>query len=417
MHRAPADRIAPPRRADGARRHHVIVIGAGIGGLSAALALQRQDLCVSVYEQAHALNEVGAGLVMTPNAIHGLNFLGVGADVTASSNLSYGHQYRHYRTGEVLRRRPAADTYAASYGAGVYYVHRADLHSALLAAVLANDPNCVYLDHTSSELSQDKGQVRVRFTNGAAVEGDALIGADGCRSVVREALQGREPIAYIGQIAFRALIPRNRLSDNYDFERSMYLGPGRLFLAYPLRKTALVNIVALVQQSAWQDEGWTTPAEIAELAEMYGDFADEVRTLINAIEPGMLFKWGLHDRPPLESWSRGRATLLGDAAHPMSPFLGQGAALAIEDAVVLARCFATASNTPQALQLYERARRPRANAAQHHSRARAEALQGTFVENFDTKRNAEDTRLLKALFAYNPATAPLEQEVSMEIQS
>jgi salicylate hydroxylase len=417
MRRAPADRIAPPRPADAARRHRVIVIGAGIGGLSAALALQRQGLRVSVYEQTQALKEAGAGLVLTPNAIHGLNFLGVGADVTAASNLSRGHQYRHYRTGEVLRRRPAAATYAASHGAGVYYVHRADLHSALLAAVLANDPNCVYLDHTFSELSQDKGHVRVRFANGAAVEGDVLIGADGCRSAVREALHGREPIAYMGQIAFRALIPRDRLSDNYDFKRSMYLGPGRLFLAYPLRKTALVNIVALVRQKEWQDEGWTTPAERAELAEMYGDFVDGVRSLINAIKPGTLFKWGLHDRPPLESWSRGRATLLGDAAHPMSPFLGQGAALAIEDGVVLARCFAKASNTPQALQLYEQARRPRANAAQRHSRTRADALQRTFVEDFDTKRNAEDTRLLNALFAYNPATTPLEQEVSMEIQS
>ena len=417
MHRAPADHIAPPRRADASCRHHVIVIGAGIGGLSTALALQRQGLRVSVYEQAPALKEVGAGLVMTPNAIHGLNFLGVGGDVTASSNLSRGHQYRHYRTGKVLRRRPAADTYAASYGAGVYYVHRADLHSALLAAVLANDPNCVYLDHTFSEFSQDKGHVRVRFANGAAVEGDALIGADGCRSAVCEALHGREPTAYMGQIAFRALVPRSRLSDDSDFKRSMYLGPGRLFLAYPLRKTALVNIVALVRQSAWQDEGWTTPAQLAELAELYGDFADRVRTLIDAIEPGTLFKWGLHDRPPLESWSRVRATLLGDAAHPMSPFLGQGAALAIEDAVVLARCFAKASNTPQALQTYERARRPRADAAQRHSRIRAEALQGAFVENFDAKRNAEDTRLFNALFAYNPATTPLEQEVSMEIQS
>jgi len=353
---------------------------------------------------------------MTPNALHGLTFLGIGDQVTMSSSRSRGHEYRHYRTGEVLQTRPPAEAYEASYGAGVYYVHRADLHGALLAAVLSNDSDCLHCGHAFTDFSQDEEGVVVRFANGACVEGDALIGADGCRSVVREALHGREPAAYMGHVAFRALVPGTRLPDGYDYRRSMHLGPGRLFLSYPLRKNAFQNVVAIARQRAWQEESWTMNADVSELLELYAAFNDEVCGLIKAIETGTLFKWGLHDRQPLARWSSGRVTLLGDAAHPMSPFLGQGAALAIEDGVVLARCLAEVCDLPPALALYERVRKPRADAAQRHSLARADALQGAFVESFDAQRDAEDTRLLGALFAYNPATAFLGEELTMEAQ-
>jgi salicylate hydroxylase len=234
---------------------------------------------------------------------------------------------------------------------------------------------------------------------------------------VREALHGHEPVAYMGQVAFRALVPSARLPDGYDYRRSMHLGPGRLFLSYPLRKNAFQNVVAIARQRAWQEESWTVHADVSELLELYADFNDEVCGLIKAIETGTLFKWGLHDRTPLARWSSGRVTLLGDAAHPMSPFLGQGAALAIEDGVVLGRCLAEACDLPPALALYERVRRPRADAAQRHSLARADALQGAFVDSFDAQRDAEDTRLLGALFAYNPATASLGEELAIKVQS
>ncbi|HKO72995.1 MAG TPA: FAD-dependent monooxygenase [Bradyrhizobium sp.] len=388
---------------------HVLVVGAGIGGLSAALALQRHGVRASLYERARAATEFGAGVVMTPNAIQGLNFLGVGDQVTESSSRSRGHEYRHYRTGEVLQRRPPAEVYTARYGAGVYYVHRADLHRALLAAVLANDPDCVHCGHVFTDLSQDQDGVVVRFANGACAKADALIGADGCRSVVREALHGREPVGYTGQVAFRALVPSTRLPNGYDYRRSMHLGPGRLFLSYPLRKNAFMNVVAIARQPAWQEESWTVHASVPELLERYADFNGEVRDLIKTIETTTLFKWGLHDRPPLATWSAGRATLLGDAAHPMSPFLGQGAALAIEDGVVLARCVAGACDLPQALASYERARRARADAAQRQSLARGDALQRAFVDSFDAHRDAEDTRLLDTFFDYNPATVALDE--------
>ncbi len=392
---------------------HILVVGAGIGGLSAALALQRYGFRVSVYEQADVLKELGAGVVLTPNAVHGLNFLGIGHEVARCASVSEGHEYRHYRTDKLLQRRPSTDT--AAYGACAYYVHRADLQSALLAAVTRNDPDCVHLGHTFAGFSQDADCVSVRFTNGAAVEGDALIGADGIRSAVREALHGHEPVVFMRQVAFRALIPNTRLPHCYEYRRCMRVGPRRLFLSYPLRKNALLNVIAIAQQDAWQEESWAVPAEQAELLKLYEDFAASVRALINAIAPGTLFKWGLHDRSPLEGWSQGRTTLLGDAAHPMSPFLGQGAALAIEDGVILGRCFAETRSAPEATALYERTRRRRANSAQRHSRIRADALQGTLVKNFDAHRDASDTGLLNTLFAYNPATASLEEE-ALEVE-
>jgi salicylate hydroxylase len=396
---------------------HVLIVGAGIGGLSAALALQRHGFRASLYERASALSELGAGVLMTPNAIHGLKFLGVGDQVTQSASRSRGHEYRHYRSGALLQRRRPAEAYAASYGAGVYYVHRADLHGALLAAVLANDPDCLHCGHTFTDCSRDEEGIVVRFANGAHCECDALIGADGCRSVVREALYGREPVAYIGQVAFRALVSGASLPDGYDYRRSMHLGPGRLFLSYPLRKNAFMNVVAIARQRAWEEESWTVHADTSELLELYADFTDDVCGLIKAIGAGTLFKWGLHDRPPLARWSCGRATLLGDAAHPMSPFLGQGAALAIEDGVVLARCLVETCDLRSALGLYERVRKPRADAVQGHSLTRADALQRAFVDDFDAHRDAEDTRLLDALFAYNPATTSLDQQFPLKAQS
>ena len=292
--------------------------------MSAALALQRNGFRASLYERAGAPHELGAGVLMTPNALHGLTFLGIGDQVTMSSSRSRGHEYRHYRTGEVLQTRPPAEAYEASYGAGVYYVHRADLHGALLAAVLSNDSDCLHCGHAFTDFSQDEEGVVVRFANGACVEGDALIGADGCRSVVREALHGREPAAYMGHVAFRALVPGTRLPDGYDYRRSMHLGPGRLFLSYPLRKNAFQNVVAIARQRAWQEESWTMNADVSELLELYAAFNDEVCGLIKAIETGTLFS-GVS---MIGSRSRGGALVVSPSSAMRRircrPFLGKG---------------------------------------------------------------------------------------------
>jgi salicylate hydroxylase len=383
---------------------HVIIIGAGIGGLTAALSLQRHGFRVSVYEQASKLGEVGAGLIVTPNAMHALNFLGVGEAIATTSSVAAELQIRHCRTGEVLRRRPAGDFYKAKYGADFFQVHRADLHDALSTAVFANDPTCIHLDHTFSDLQQDETGVVARFANGAVAAGNALIGCDGGRSTVRDKVFGSAPVGYAGQVSFRALVPVGRLPQELRTHRQCFhIGPGRFFVHFGLRKNSVLNIVANARQPRWEDEGWAIPAKVSELLELYSDFHPQVLQLIGAIEPNALFKWGLRDREPLQEWTRGRVSMLGDAAHPMLPFLGQGAVMAIEDGTVLGRCFAKARAPEEALRLYEVARKQRANAAQIFSRERGRALQGSDLDQPRPGRDAEDL----GMFDYNPASVPI----------
>ena len=393
-----------PERSSRMTEYHVMIIGAGIGGLAAALSLQRHGMRVSIYEQAPELREFGAGLMVTPNAMHALNFLGVGGVIAATSNVSAGLLIKHYRTGEVLVHRSHGDAYRLKYGAGNFQVHRADLHNALSTAVLANDSGCIHLAHAFTDLSQDDSGVVARFANGVVASADALIGCDGGRSAVREKVLDSAPVAYSGQVSFRALVPAARVPQELQTpSRCLSIGPGRMFLHYLLRKDSVMNIVANTRQPRWEAEGWAIRAEVSELLELYGDFHPQVLRMIESIELDGLFKWGLRDREPLSQWTIGRVSTLGDAAHPMSPFLGQGAVMAIEDGMVLGRCFAKASTAEEALALYERARRQRANTVQLESREQANALQGSHLEHFNPGRNAEE----RGLFDYNPATVPI----------
>jgi salicylate hydroxylase len=381
---------------------HVIIIGAGIGGLTAALSLQHHGVRVSIYEHALELREFGAGLLVAPNAMNALNFLGVGATIAAVSNVSTGVVFKHYQTGEILRRLEQEGT--SKYGAGLFQVHRADLHNALSAAVLANDAGCIHLGHSFTDLSQDSGGVAAQFANGVVASADALIGCDGHRSAVREKVHGSAPVAYMGQVSFRALLPVANLPPELrKGPRCMYLGPGRQFLHYLLRNGTVMNIVAHTRQPRWQDEGWQIRAEIQEFLDLYKDFHPDVPHMIQSIEPDSLFKWGLRDREPLAQWTIGRISALGDAAHPMSPFLGQGAAMAIEDGMVLGRCFAKAGTPEEALVLYECARKQRANGVQLASWEQAKLQQGSSLEDFTPGRPAHD----RGLFDYNPVTVPI----------
>ena len=384
-------------------RHHVVIVGAGIGGLTAALSLQRHGCTVSVYEQAAELKEFGAGLLVTPNAMRALNHLGVGRKIAETSSASGALFLKHYKTGAILHRRAGSDECESRYGAGHFQVHRADLHDALRTAVLQNDASCIHLDYKFSEFLQDKNRVVARFANGAVAIGDALVGCDGSKSQVRDVLCGAEPVSYMGQVAFRALIPMASLAATLQSQPCcLYIGARRMFLHYPLRKNKLLNVVAIVQQSRWHDEGWAIPAEIAELAELYSDFHPRVLQLITSIEATTMFKWGLRDRDPSPRWTFERVSLLGDAAHPMSPFLGQGAVMAIEDGMVLGRCFAAARSPQDALRLYEATRKQRANAIQFRSRERASALQTADPSQVEPG-SAEDL----GLFDYDPACVSL----------
>jgi salicylate hydroxylase len=326
----------------------ISIVGAGIGGLSAALALQHFGYRVRVFEQARELREVGAGVAISPNAMHALDFLGVGERVAKEAGPAGAFVSRHFQTGEVLKIRPGND-YVEKYGAAYHQVHRIDLHAALASAVGRNDPDCVLLGHCFGALTQDAGGLVAKFTNGKTFASDVLIGCDGGTSKVRACVFGDEVENYTGQVAFRALLPvANVPASILEHPFAMFVGVNRFFLHYPLRHQTIMNVIAVGREPSWQQEGWRIPATVEEFANLYSDLYPPALQLIRAIAPGTLFKWGLRDREPLPQYTEGRVTMLGDAAHPMTPFLGQGACLAFEDAMVLGRAFAAANTFQEA---------------------------------------------------------------------
>lgn len=382
-----------------AKAERIIIVGGGIGGLAAALALQQRGYSVRVYERAREMREIGAGVAIAPNARRALRSLGIDGELKRISFHGEALHICNYTTGEVIRsiNEPVDED---ENRLGMLQVHRGDLHSLLMRAVQANDPDALHADHTFVSLEQDADGVTVAFENGTTARAEVVIGADGNASAVRSFLFPGEPPRFNGQVAFRALTPRDRVPQRIlDRPVGMYAAPGRYLLHYPLRGGSVMNVIGVGQATAWQDEGWSIPATNAEFEAHYGDLAPELLEMIRDIPPGELFKWGLRDREPLATWTVGRVTVLGDAAHPMTPFLGQGACLALEDALVLGRAFAESDVIDQALSRYEAARRPRGTNVQLWSREQGQALQNPKL----TWRSPQDLGLTE----YDPVTTPI----------
>jgi len=349
----------------------VIVVGAGIGGLAAALGLLRTGQQVRVLEQVDVLGEVGAGLSITPNAGKALRHLGLEQDLVRIGSNPPAGCIRHYATGDVLVQLPQ-DRSRERYGMPLYHVHRADLHAALLAAVQALDPRCVVTSATVRSVETSTAAATVELSDGTRHTADWLIGADGIHSATRAALFGPDHPNFTGYVAWRGLIPGGIVPpDLLDPPLCMTVGPRRLLMRYPLRGGSLVNFVAIARRSAWMEEGWSVRSSLEELLEEFADFEPHSLRLLELTPVDRLFTWGLFDRDPLPTWTRGRATLLGDAAHAMPPFTGQRAVMAPEDAAVMARVVATAVEPDEALRRYEAARHARVSAALAMSRSRA----------------------------------------------
>lgn len=377
----------------------IIVIGAGIGGLAAALGLQRRGFKVAVYERAQEIREVGAGLIVTANARRALHDLGVDEDLERLSCCVPIMYTCNYQTGEILREHPNAGI-REKYGFATLQVHRADLHTLLMNAVAANDAEALHPGHEFVGLDETETGVTVRFANGAEDSGDALIGADGNASAIRALLFPGVATTFNGQVAFRALLPAEAVPDRVnELGQGMYAGPQRYILHYPLRGGRIMNIIGCGQATEWEEEGWAIPATNEEFANAYADFAPHLIEMIGNIPEGGLFKWGLRDREPLATWTTDRVGMLGDAAHPMTPFLGQGACLAIEDAMLLARAFAASNSVKEVLVRYEGARKERGNGVQLASLEEGRALQDPRIP----RRTAVDRGLLK----YDPVTVPV----------
>ena len=339
----------------------VLIVGGGIGGLTAALALTRAGYRVAVYEQAPEFSEIGAGIMLTPNATRVLRHLGLEAALDRAALRPPASVYRRFDDASVIGDAPLAEAMESAYGAPYFHIHRSDLLDVLLAAVRAQGAAELNAGRMARDCSQEGGEVTVQFSNGDAAVGDLLLACDGIRSTLRgRLLAGAEP-RFRGQVAWRSLVPADGLPERVTARESVvWIGRDRHIVQYVLRGGSLVNYVAIAVQDRWAGEGWTRPAKRSELRAGFAGWHEDVQSLLEATPAGALYKWGLFDRDPLEQWVYGRVALLGDAAHPMLPFMAQGSAMAIEDAVILARCVADFDDLEVALSRYEAVRRERA---------------------------------------------------------
>ncbi len=379
----------------------LLVIGAGLGGLTAALALRKAGFSVEVHEAASRLGEVGAGLTISRGAQSVFRHVGVQDAVARCSTPSAGFPFLHYRTGRILAG-------ALDHGIGLpddgiadisRQCHRADLHGVLANAF--DGP--LHLGHRLIGIDEIAHGVRARFADGSSAEGDGLIAADGVRSEARAILWGETAPRFTGQMAYRFLVDRAVAAPFLEHGRgAVFLGPQRTFNRYTLRAGAVLNCVGIAATDAWVDEGWSTPAGRDELLATFAGWHPAVIGLMGAAD--RLIKWGIFDHAPLPRWSAGRVTLLGDAAHAMLPFLGMGAAMAIEDAMILTRAFEAEGDVAPAFARYEAARIPRTTLMQAKSIEQGVLTQARDPENYDaTAAPASDPAILD----YDPVAAPI----------
>lgn len=347
----------------------IIIVGAGIGGMTAALALLQRGIPVEIYEDAPELGDVGAGLTIGPSARKVLEHLKLIEPLRAEVVAANAAGHRHYQTGEFVQYSEFTDTDWLHGLHGTWFLHRADLHNELVHQVRLLAPQSIHLSHHLTSFEQDGSQVTAIFDNGVRVTGRGLIGSDGLRSTVRAGLFGQESPRFSGVVAWRGLIPVDRIpAGTLTPDSCRWIGPNWRILCYPVRHRTLINYVAAVGRQTWTVESWKEHSEVQELVDAFADGDPTISRVVAQTPPELCFKWALYDRDPLTTWTQGRVTLLGDAAHAMLPFLGMGAAMAMEDGLVMARCLAEYDDVETAFQRYQQARQPRANEVQIASR-------------------------------------------------
>lgn len=391
---------------------HVLIAGAGIGGIVAALALVQRGFTVSLFEQAPELHELGAGVQISPNGSCVLREIGMQPALEVISSRPTSREARLYNTGQRWVMQSSADV-AARYGAPFWLVHRGDLHQALVAALEERSPGVVRVGARCVGLKQDADGVTLLLESGERIRGDVLIGADGVHSRIREALFAARA-TFTGYIAWRGVVPMEQLSERLrQANFTGWPGPTGLVVTYPLRGGELLNFVGEVERSDWQNESWSEAGTIEECQRDFALWHDDVHEIISAIH--IPYKWALLAREPLEHWSVGRVSLLGDACHPLLPFLGQGANMALEDGMVLVRCLSAYADVSEALRRYEVARLERTSrmaktsldsVSHMHNPELADPLQAQAFMNRSYTPGALVTRY-DWIYEYNGVTVPV----------
>lgn len=384
----------------------VAVVGGGIGGLVAALALRARGLDVTVFEQTQVLREIGAGVSLQPNATRLLRRVGLGEPLKRIGSLLVGVTLRT-SLGETIAKSPRPAGLALSEDSEGYNVHRAEFLNML---VEAQPKGTLQLGHRCIGIKEEGERVLLTFENGETSHADIVVGADGIRSAVQLGIGLKSTPTSEGIMAYRGLIPANQLSWTESFvEPLLWMGNGRSFLCYPVSQGRVVNMVAFVPSDRDAAESWSAPGDVAALAAEYAGWEAPVVETIGALKE--TFVWGIFDRAPLPFWSTDRMTLLGDAAHPMVPHVGQGAGQAIEDGFALGILLegATKQNVPSRLKMYERLRRERTSRVQGLAREAGRFYRAEYADASERgRRMAEWMSQVTWLYDYDVEAAASE---------
>jgi salicylate hydroxylase len=349
---------------------HVLIAGGGIGGLTTALAFLKRGHRVTVFEQSHQLDEVGAGLQISPNGMHVFDALGVSARVEKDAFRPRAQELRFGKGGGRILSIPLRDIARDRWGGEYLHVHRADLIDALGGALIDRAPESVRLGCRVTGYRQDESSITALLDSGEEVSGDLLVGADGIHSAIRAKINGEDKPRYTGNVAWRVVVPVSALGQHAPPETaSVWVGSRRHAVTYRLRRGSLANLVGVVECKERSIESWTSTGAREQALKDFKGWSPVIRTILEKAET--LNRWALYDRDPLPKWVDGRAVLLGDACHPMLPFLAQGAVMAIEDAYVLARLVSQRESLPEALAAYEDERKPRTSRIQAGARHNA----------------------------------------------
>lgn len=348
---------------------NVAICGGGIGGLSAAIALRQAGHGVTVFEKTRAFNRVGADINLTPNAVFAVDRLGVGDVLRKTAARPTFRISRDGETGQETSRLPMSSAAEEKYGAPQLTIHRADLLEALRAQL---PTDTLVLGRAVAGVKIGGTSATVAFEDATEETFDLVVGADGIHSAIRTALWGKDQPKYTGMVSYRGVFPKDTAPDLPDLDAfTKWWGevPEKQIVVFPLTGGKEIFVFSTLPQSDWSEEGWTLPGDVNDLRTAYANFHDDARNILNKVTT--VTRSTLHVRDPMPQWARGHATLLGDAAHPMVPFMAQGACMAIEDAVVLARALngATRTDIPDALARYEAERKPRTAQIQESSLA------------------------------------------------
>jgi salicylate hydroxylase len=382
----------------------VIIVGAGLGGLTLALGMLQNGRSVQIFESARTLEEVGAGISVPPNALKLLWRLGLKETLSRLVCLPEQGEIRDGVTGKLIGTSQFGDALAIRYGAPYAQLHRSDLQSALVEAVLAISPNCLNLDSPveSYENTPDGATAIVRNPGDVRkVTGRALVACDGIRSAIRQQLFSADKPRFTRHVAWRCIIPREKVPAEFWSPKSIIsVGFRRQLAIYPISNGKALNCVAIDGDTDWRQESWSQQGDVKELQSLFSHFDERCRAVLAAVPAEGCFKWAIYDRDPLDVWCNGNIALLGDAAHPMTPYLGQGAAMAIEDAFILANAFAKTDSVDDAFSDYQSQRVDRANWTLLESRAAGQRFQApdTDKHRFDNDQAMQMDRL----FSYQP---------------